>query len=225
MSFPTIRLKKGKERSLKNFHPWVFSGAVQSADPHVSEGDIVEVLAADGSFLATGHYHEGSIKVRLFSFEPTDAGDDFWKKKIASALQLRTDLGLAGSGDTNVFRLVHGEGDGLPGLIVDVYDDTAVIQAHTAGMHRALAAVTKTLGELMPGRIRRIYDKSAEALAKQHFTGPVNGYLLGSGASTQVREHGLHFHVNWEEGQKTGFFIDQRENRKLLSSFAHGKTV
>src|SRR5688572_27253357 len=205
---PVVRLKKGKERSLKNFHPWVFSGAIHSADPALREGDVAEVLSADGSYLATGHYHEGSIKIRVISFKRTDAGFDFWKEKIGAALAHRDSLGLSSSNDTNAFRLLHAEGDGLPGLIIDVYHETAVIQAHTAGMHRNLENISKALQELMPGRIKAIYNKSAEALAKQHIPGTENHYLLGSGPSGIVKENNLSFFVNWEEGQKTGFFLD-----------------
>jgi len=224
-TFPRIILNKGKERSLKNFHPWVFSGAVKSAEDGIGEGDIAEVFSADGNYLGTGHYHEGSIKVRLFSFERTDAGPDFWLQKIKAAYTLRESLGLARNEHTNAYRLVHAEGDSMPGLILDIYHEAAVIQTHTLGMQKAIPFISKALKEIYGDRLKVIYDKSAEALSKQHIRGATNQYLLGSESSAVVLENDLKFQVNWEEGQKTGFFIDQRENRKLLASYCKGKTV
>ena len=223
--FPKVILNKGKERSLKNFHPWVFSGAIHSSANGLAEGDVAEVFSSDGNYLGTGHYHEGSIKMRLFSFEQTDAGADFWLQKIKAAFDLRESLGLTDNPHTNAYRLVHAEGDLMPGLILDIYNDAAVIQTHTLGMHRAIPHISDALKEIYGGKLRVIFDKSAEALSKQHIRGATNNYLLGNEPSTVILENDLQFQVNWEEGQKTGFFVDQRENRKLLASYCKGKTV
>jgi 23S rRNA (cytosine1962-C5)-methyltransferase len=223
--FPKVILNKGKERSLKNFHPWVFSGAVQSVADGVNEGDIVEVFSVDGNYLATGHYHDGSIKVRLFSFERTPADAAFWLQKLKTAYDLRNDLGLTGNKETNTYRLVHAEGDSLPGLIIDIYGDAAVIQTHTLGMHRVHIHLAEALKTIYGEKLKVIFDKSSEALSKQHISGVSNEYLLGNASTGMALENGLKMFVNWEEGQKTGFFIDQRENRQLLRQFCKGKTV
>ncbi|MCX6292378.1 MAG: class I SAM-dependent rRNA methyltransferase [Bacteroidetes bacterium] len=224
-SFSKIILKKGKERSLLNMHPWLFSGAVEKTDAGISEGDIVEIHSFDQKYLATGHYHEGSIKVRIFSFSQTAADYEFWKEKIEKAYLLRKQLGFTDDPGTNVYRLVHAEGDGLPGLIIDIYDTTAVIQTHTLGMHRVKNFLVDALKEIYRNRLTAVYDKSAESMSKQENTIAENSFLFGSEKNIEVTENGIRFFVDIESGQKTGFFIDQRENRKLLGTYSSGKKV
>jgi len=185
----------------------------------------VEVYSAGGEYLATGHYHDGSIKVRMYSFSQTDGSRAFWKEKLSSALDLRKKLGLYPNPDCNMFRLVHGEGDGFPGLIVDVYGSCAVLQAHSVGMLRELNKISTALQELFGHKLETIFDKSIESLPEIVTPENQQKYLLGSAPSAIVKEHGVSFRVNWEEGQKTGFFLDQRENRKLLGSYSRGKKV
>jgi len=223
--FPKVILKKGKERSLLNFHPWLFSGAVEKADAGIKEGDIVEIYSNNQNYLATGHYHEGSIKVRIFSFEKTGSEYEFWKEKIHRAYQLREKLGLTNNPETNVYRLIHAEGDGLPGLIIDIYNSTAVIQAHTLGMHHKRNLFADALKEIYGSKLSAIYDKSSESLSKQEAIHVKNEFLFGETDGIQVLENNVHFHVDIKEGQKTGFFIDQRENRKLLSYYSKGKII
>ena len=217
-----IYLKRGKEESLLRFHPWVFSGAIHHADNGIEEGDVVRVVTEKGDFIAVGHYQQGSISVRVLTFNDVEIDDSFWHSRLQSALNMRLDIGLADSPNTNAFRLVHGEGDLLPGLIIDVYDKTAVMQAHSIGMHMARHAIAKALAEVMKGRIENIYYKSETTLP---FMEPENGFLLGSSDDNIAVENGLRFYVDWLRGQKTGFFVDQRENRALLEKFAKGKRV
>ena len=217
-----IYLKRGKEESLLRFHPWVFSGAIHHADNGIEEGDVVRVVTEKGDFIAVGHYQQGSISVRVLTFNDVEIDDSFWHSRLQSALNMRKDIGLADSPNTNAFRLVHGEGDLLPGLIIDVYDKTAVMQAHSIGMHMARHAIAKALAEVMKGRIENIYYKSETTLP---FMEPENGFLLGSSDDNIAVENGLRFYVDWLRGQKTGFFVDQRENRALLEKFAKGKRV
>lgn len=217
-----IYLKRGKEESLLRFHPWVFSGAIHHADNGIEEGDVVRVVTEKGDFIAVGHYQQGSISVRVLTFNDVEIDDSFWHSRLQSALNMRQDIGLADSPNTNAFRLVHGEGDLLPGLIIDVYDKTAVMQAHSIGMHMARHAIAKALAEVMKGRIVNIYYKSETTLP---FMEPENGFLLGSSDDNIAVENGLRFYVDWLRGQKTGFFVDQRENRALLEKFAKGKRV
>ncbi len=217
-----IYLKRGKEESLLRFHPWVFSGAIHHADNGIEEGDVVRVVTEKGDFIAVGHYQQGSISVRVLTFNDVEIDDSFWHSRLQSALNMRQDIGLADSPNTNAFRLVHGEGDLLPGLIIDVYDKTAVMQAHSIGMHMARHAIAKALAEVMKGRIENIYYKSETTLP---FMEPENGFLLGSSDDNIAVENGLRFYVDWLRGQKTGFFVDQRENRALLEKFAKGKRV
>ncbi len=217
-----IYLKRGKEESLLRFHPWVFSGAIHHADNGIEEGDVVRVVTEKGDFIAVGHYQQGSISVRVLTFNDVEIDDPFWHSRLQSALNMRQDIGLADSPNTNAFRLVHGEGDLLPGLIIDVYDKTAVMQAHSIGMHMARHAIAKALAEVMKGRIENIYYKSETTLP---FMEPENGFLLGSSDDNIAVENGLRFYVDWLRGQKTGFFVDQRENRALLEKFAKGKRV
>jgi len=219
----TIFLKPKKEGSILRFHPWVFSGAIMRIDGKPAEGDLVQVLSADGQFLAIGHYQIGSIAVRIISFENQNIDEDFWSKKIENAFLLRKNLGLI-SEKNNTYRLVHGEGDSLPGLIVDVYDDTAIMQAHSVGMH----LVRKVLAEIIVKKVdgvKNIFYKSETTLPYKAGIESEDGYLIGKNSSEIAIENGLQFHIDWMKGQKTGFFIDQRENRSLLEYYAAGKSV
>ena len=217
-----VYLKRGKEESLLRFHPWVFSGAIHHLDDGIEEGDVVRVVSEKGVFIAVGHYQQGSISVRVLTFNDVEIDDAFWHSRIQSALNMRQDIGLVNSSNTNAFRLVHGEGDLLPGLIIDVYDKTAVMQAHSIGMHMSRHAIAKALAEVMKGRIENIYYKSETTLP---FMEPENGFLLGNSDDNIAIENGLRFYVDWLRGQKTGFFVDQRENRALLEKYAKGKRV
>ena len=218
----TIQLKKGKEESLRRFHPWVFSGAIHHLDDSIDEGDIVRVVTADGQFIAVGHYQEGSIAVRVLSFSDVDIDDRFWASRLQSALQMRVAIGLADSPANNTYRLVHGEGDHLPGLIVDIYGHTAVMQAHSIGMHLCRKQIAAQLVQVMGERIKHVYYKSETTLP---YMEPENGFLYGGSDENVAIENGLKFYVDWLRGQKTGFFVDQRENRSLLERYAHGKRV
>ncbi len=223
--FPKVILKPGKDRSVRLFHPWIFSGAVAHIDEGIDEGDIAEVYTHDKNYLGTGHFHHGSIKVRLFSFEKTSLDRDFWVRRLGRAFELRKSLSLVGNEETTMYRLVHAEGDGLPGLIIDIYGSTAVIQAHTKGMHRAVSDIAGALSELAELSPETIYDKSDDAMKRQSGVETINSFLKGSSKDAIVKENGINFYVNWEEGQKTGFFIDQRENRNLLRRFVRDKKV
>jgi 23S rRNA (cytosine1962-C5)-methyltransferase len=225
MEFITIALKPGKEQSLLRFHPWIFSGAIRKINGSPAEGDVVEVEDSSGHFIALGHYQPSSITVRVISFTKVDIDKDFWRNKIANAIQLRKTLGLYQSENTNTFRLIHGEGDCMPGLIVDIYGSTAVMQCHSVGMYIIRQTLAEIIVELFQGAITSVYDKSTGTLPfKSPFT-PVDGYLIGQETVDTLLEHGNTFKVSWIEGQKTGFFIDQRENRFLLQGYAKGKTV
>ena len=225
-NFPKIILKPKKERSLQNFHPWLFSGAIEKTEEGIEEGDIVEIYSNDRKYFATGHYHEGSIMVRVFSFQETDCQYEFWNDKLEKAFALRQQLGLTSNGTTNVYRLIHAEGDGLPGLIIDIYNTTAVIQTHTLGMHRIKNFLVDALKNIYGNKLTAIYDKSAETMSKQGTAISVtNEFLFGKEENIEVIENGIRFFVDYETGQKTGFFIDQRENRQLLSSYSKGKNV
>ena len=224
-----ILLNKGKEHSLKRRHPWVFSGAIKKiqAEKEVEEGEVVEVFSAGGEFLGVGHYQPGgSIAVRIFSFEPVEPDYAFWKSKIQAAMTFRRTLGFDQQAPTDVYRLIFAEGDGLPGLIVDVYGDTAVMQCHTIGMYLIRQQLAQALVEVGAPALRAVYDKSAETLPAKAAAQATNGYLVGEGSGSQVvQENGNKFLVDWVHGQKTGFFIDQRENRALLAHYSPGKKV
>jgi 23S rRNA (cytosine1962-C5)-methyltransferase len=225
MSFTQIVLKPGKDHSLKRFHPWVFSGAIKQINGKVASGDIVEVTNDQGKYLGTGHYAEGSIAVRIFSFEGYEDSAAFWKMKLNAAFLLRKNLGLTGKANSNIYRLVHAEGDGLPGLIIDIYGATAVIQSHSLGMHKIKPFLIEALQEIYGVTLTAVYDKSAEKLQKNSPEFIYDGYLMGSLLDNVCTEYGNKFKIDWEEGQKTGFFIDQRENRKLLGEYSKGKKV
>lgn len=223
--YTKIILKSGKEQSLLRFHPWVFSGAVKRAEGPLAEGDVVEVISHRGDFLGLGHYQVGSIMVRLFSFRPVVPDFAFWKVQLQKAWDLRHSLGLANNPETNVFRLVNGEGDGFPGLIIDFYNGVAVMQMHSLGMYRIRQELAAALKEILGDRLLAVYDKSEKTLPFKADISPHDGYLLGEARQTEVSEYGLRFKVDWEAGQKTGFFIDQRENRRLVQQYAAGRDV
>lgn len=220
-----IILKNGKDKSILRYHPWIFSGAIAQIDGKIKEGDNVKVYSSEKKFLATGHYQIGSIAVRILSFEDIEINYDFWKEKIAQAYHMRQVIGLADSVTNNVYRLVHGEGDGLPGLIIDYYAGVAVVQFHSVGMYFERENIAKALVEVMGDKITAIYDKSESTLPFKADIDPQNGYLYGKAENFIALENGLKFNVDWLEGQKTGFFIDQRENRSLLEKYAMGKSV
>jgi 23S rRNA (cytosine1962-C5)-methyltransferase len=217
-----IYLKRGKEESLLRFHPWIFSGAIGRMDEGIDEGATVRVLTSDGRFAAVGHYQHGSIAVRVLSFDDEDIDEAFWHKRLSHALDVRRALGLADNADTTAYRLVHGEGDMLPGLIIDIYGSTAVVQAHSIGMHQQRMAIATQLVNVMGGSTTHVYYKSEGTLS---FVENGSGSLIGSSGATTAKENGLSFYVDWEKGQKTGFFVDQRENRSLLERFAKGRRV
>jgi len=218
----TIRLKRGKDESLRRYHPWVFSGAIQAIDDNINEGDVVQLVTEKGDFIAVGHYQQGSIAVRVLTFNNVDIDDNFWQSRLASALQMRQSIGLADNDSNTTYRLVHGEGDLLPGLIIDIYGQTAVMQAHSIGMHLSRHKIAQNLMSIMNGRITSIYYKSETTLP---FMEPENAFLVGHNDDNTAVENGLRFYVDWLKGQKTGFFIDQRENRSLLEKYAKGKRV
>lgn len=220
--YKNIYLKRGKEESLKRFHPWVFSGAIHHADEGINEGDVVRVIASDGQFIAIGHFQLGSIAVRVLSFRDAEIDNRFWRSRLTSALTMRISLGIADRPSNNTYRLVHGEGDLLPGLVIDIYGETAVMQAHSIGMHMVRRQIADTLLAVMDGRIRHIYYKSETTLP---YVEPENGFLVGESHEDTAMENGLLFHVDWLKGQKTGFFIDQRDNRQLLEQYAKGRSV
>lgn len=222
--YPQIILKKGKEESLKRFHPWVFSGAIQAIEEGIEEGDTVRLVNRNGDFIAVGHYQEVSIAVRVLTFEDREINDDFWHSRISSALKMRQSIGIADSPSNNTYRLVHGEGDNLPGLIIDVYGDTAVMQAHSIGMHKVRKEIAKALVDVMESRISNVYYKSETTLPFMDAT-DMNGFIYGGSDNNVALENGLKFRVDWLKGQKTGFFVDQRENRSLLEKYAAGKRV
>jgi 23S rRNA (cytosine1962-C5)-methyltransferase len=224
-NFPKFILKPGKEQSLMRFHPWVFSGAIKKIEGQVTEGDVVEVFSNEGQFLGIGHYQIGSIAVRILSFTPAEPDYQFWKSKINQAFEVRMALGFIDNPLTNAFRLVHGEGDGLPGLIIDFYNGTAVVQMHTVGMFLAKKFLTQALQEVLGSRLTAIYEKSEGTLPFKADVTPENGYLFGKSVSHIALENGLKFNVDWEKGQKTGFFVDQRDNRALLEHYSKDRQV
>jgi len=221
----SIQLKPKKEESLQRFHPWLFSGAIQNIEGTPAEGDLVEVLDNKRNFLAIGHYQIGSIAVRVVSFKNIPIDDDFWSHKIQQAYAMRLSLGLVVKDENNTYRLIHGEGDSLPGLIVDVYDDTAVMQAHSVGMHEIRQILAESIVKNVP-EVKNVYYKSETTLPFNAPITPEDGYLIGKEtADLSAIENRLKFHVDWLRGQKTGFFVDQRENRSLLERYSKGKSV
>lgn len=226
MSYKKVFLKPGKEESLKRFHPWVFSGAIACVEGEPEEGEVVDVYTSKKEFIACGHFQIGSIAVRVLSFRQEPIDHAFWVRRLQVAKDLRCALGVLGNPQNNTYRLVHGEGDNLPGLIIDVYDHTAVMQAHSAGMHLDRMVVAEALEEVMGDVIQHIYYKSETTLPfKADLLATENGFLKGGSPENVAMENGLKFHVDWLKGQKTGFFVDQRENRALLERYAKGRNV
>lgn len=226
MAYKKVYLKPGKEESLKRFHPWVFSGAIARIEGEPEEGEIVDVFTSKKEFIACGHYQVGSIAVRVLTFTQQEIDRDFWRQKLQVAKDLRVALGLIGTPENNTYRLVHGEGDNLPGLIIDVYDHTAVVQAHSAGMHVFRMEIAEALSEVMGDIVQNIYYKSETTLPfKADLLARENGFIKGGSPENVAMENGLKFHVDWLKGQKTGFFVDQRENRHLLERYSKGRNV
>ncbi|AMQ56663.1 class I SAM-dependent rRNA methyltransferase [Algoriphagus sanaruensis] len=224
MNYPKIILQKGKEISLYRRHHWVFSGAIAKADPNLENGDLVAVFSSKNEFLGIGYFAQGSIMVRIISFTEQEINQEFWTSRIQSAFDLRKNLGLTDQEETNVYRLVHGEGDLVPGLVIDFYNGTAVIQAHQIGIHRHIEQIAEALRQVYGKGLKGIYDKSAETLPR-NYEGSTNDWIWGKADTDLVKEYGASYRIDWEKGQKTGFFIDQRENRKLVSQYSKGKKV
>lgn len=220
----TITLKPHKEESLLRFHPWVFSGAIARISGRADEGDVVRVAGSDGRFLGVGHYQNSSIAVRILSFADRPIDETFYRERIRAAYAARRTLGLVGAPDTDTYRLVHGEGDNLSGLVVDVYGDTAVMQAHSAGMHNVREMLAQLLADEVEG-LKNVYYKSEGTLPYKAPVTAEDGYLIGTAGDCLATENGLKFQVDWLRGQKTGFFVDQRENRALLERYAAGRRV
>jgi 23S rRNA (cytosine1962-C5)-methyltransferase len=225
MSYKKVYLKAGKEESLKRFHPWVFSGAIARVEGEPEEGEIVDVYTSKKEFIACGHFQIGSIAVRVLTFRQEEINREFWRRRLAVALDMRRSLGLVDNPENNTYRLVHGEGDNLPGLIIDVYGGTAVMQAHSAGMHVYRMEIADALSEVMGDIVKHIYYKSETTLPYKADLGPENGFIKGGSPENVALENGLKFHVDWLKGQKTGFFVDQRENRHLLERYSKGRNV
>jgi 23S rRNA (cytosine1962-C5)-methyltransferase len=229
--YKKIILKKGKEDSLLRRHPWIFSGAIYSADNELQEGDVVNVYTSKGDFIAVGHWQIGSIAVRVLSFEAEVINDEFYENKLSSALDVRRSIGLLRSNVSdnqtinNTFRLVHGEGDNLPGLIIDIYADTAVMQAHSVGMHCDREMIANALKKVMGDELKAVYYKSETTLPYKADLGQENAFILGHSNNDIAIENGLSFHIDWLKGQKTGFFVDQRDNRTLLEQYSKGRKV
>ena len=223
--YKKVYLKRGKEESLKRFHPWVFSGAIHSIDDGIEEGDIIRVICENGDFIAVGHYQIGSIAVRVLSFKDIIISDDYWKMRLSAALQMRQKVGIADNPYNNTYRLVHGEGDFLPGLVIDCYGKTAVMQAHSIGMHMCRKDIARQLVKVIGSRIENVYYKSETTLPFKAELGQENGFIYGGSDDNTAVENGLRFHVDWLKGQKTGFFVDQRDNRSLLEHYAKGRNV
>lgn len=220
-----VVLRKGKEESLKRFHPWIFSGAVHHIEGEPKEGDIVEVLNSEGRFIALGHWQIGSIAVRVLTFRHQKIDAEFWKKRLSSALDVRRSIGVAGTDYNNMYRLVHGEGDNLPGLIIDIYGKNAVMQAHSVGMHVCRMEIAQALKSVMGEELKAVYYKSETTLPFKASLGQENGFILGESDDNIAIENGLRFHIDWLKGQKTGFFVDQRDNRALVERYARGRKV
>ncbi len=225
-----VHLRRGKEESLERRHPWVFSGAIERITEHLApliEGDLVDVVTKSGDFIARGHWQIGSIAVRVLTFEQEEIDQSWWNRRVSEALGVRKALGLVDNAETTCYRLVHGEGDLLPGLVIDIYERTAVVQCHSVGMYHSRTAIAEALREAYGDKLEAIYDKSSQTLPFKADLGAIDGYLWGRCAEKDnvVLENGLKFKVNWEEGQKTGFFIDQRVNRDLVRQYSKGRKV
>ena len=223
--YKKIYLKKGKEESLKRFHPWVFSGAIQHQPENIDEGEVVRVMTAGGEFIAVGHFQIGSIAVRVLSFDDEEVNDNFWHGKLQSAFDMRRSIGIVDNPDNNTYRLVHGEGDNVPGLVIDIYGETAVMQAHSVGIHVERHRIASQLVIVMGDRVKNVYYKSETTLPFKAGLEQEDGFIIGGSKDNVALENGLKFHVDWLKGQKTGFFVDQRDNRSLLEHFSRGKKV
>lgn len=220
----TLQLRRGKSESLRRFHPWIFSGAIHRIPESLPEGALVRIVDENNKFMALGHYQIGSIAVRVLSFVERPINAEFWVERISEAFKVRKSLDLVRP-DNDIYRLVHGEGDQLPGLIIDVYGQTAVMQAHSVGMHCCRQEIAEALIEACEGEVKHVYYKSETTLPYKADLHQENGFLVGGDETNVATENGLKFHIDWLKGQKTGFFIDQRENRKLLESYSKGKSV
>lgn len=227
----TIVLKKGKEESLTRMHPWIFSGAIHHSDKELEEGEVVRVVTSNGDFIAMGHWQIGSIAVRVLSLTDESINDEFYEKRLSVALDVRRNIGLLRNASIDAqninttYRLVHGEGDSLPGLIIDIYADTAVMQAHSVGMHVDRITIAKALKKIMKEELKAVYYKSETTLPYKAELGQENGFLIGHSDNNIAIENGLKFHIDWLKGQKTGFFVDQRDNRSLLEQYSKGRKV
>lgn len=224
-SITTLFLRRGKSESLKRFHPWVFSGAIAGANGKLNEGDVVRIVSNENELMGYGHYQIGSIAVRMLTFREEKIDHAFWVTRLSEALRLRKALQLTGRADNNIYRLVHGEGDRLPGLVIDVYGKTAVMQAHSVGMHMSREQIADALIEASEGLIENVYYKSETTLPFKADLHQENGFLRGHDEGNVAVENGLKFHIDWLRGQKTGFFVDQRENRSLLEHYVKGRNV
>ena len=220
-----IVLKSGKDQSVRRYHPWVFSGAIKKIYGNPSEGDLVDLFDNKDNFLGTGHYAPGSIAVRILTFEQITPDIDFFRKRITKALEYRKAAGISGNPSVNVYRMVHGEGDGLPGLIIDYYNGVAVIQMHSIGFYRLRTEITSVLVELLGDQLTAVYDKSEGTIPHMASVNATNGFLYGNSGPAIVTENGYKFKIDWTTGQKTGFFIDQRDNRKLLQDYTDSRKV
>lgn len=223
--YQSVYLKRGKEDSLKRFHPWIFSGAIAKMDDGIGEGDIVRVITSAGGFIAVGMYQIGSIAVRVLSFQDITIGMAFWEERLRSAFEMRKAIGLVDNPQSTTYRWVHGEGDNLPGLVVDCYGDTAVMQAHNVGIHLHRKEICEAMVNVSGGRIKNVFYKSETTLPFKADVEHENEFIYGGMGSDVTIENGLKFHVDWLKGQKTGFFVDQRENRHLLETYAKGRSV
>ena len=220
-----VILKRGKEESLLRRHPWIFSGAIQRITGKPEEGELVTVYTNDNKFIARGHIQVGSIAVRVLTFADENIDRNFWKRRIATAYHMRQSIGIASREDNDTFRLIHGEGDNLPGLVIDIYGDTAVMQAHSVGMHVCRDEIAAALQEVLGDKVKNIYYKSDTTLPYKADLNQENGYIVGKSSTNVATEYGLKFHIDWLRGQKTGFFIDQRENRSLLEKYSKGRKL
>ncbi|MBK9358077.1 MAG: class I SAM-dependent rRNA methyltransferase [Bacteroidales bacterium] len=221
----TIFLSKGRDEAVRRFHPWVFSGAINRIEGKPEDGDIVEVYDSFGNYLATGHACTGSIAIKIFHFGPDKPENNFWEKKLAQAYTLRQKLGFTNNPKNNAYRLVFSEGDGMPGLVIDIYDSIAVIQAHSTGMYLIRKELSEALQQVYGKKLKAVYDKSSEALSKSGSTSAGDGFLYGNFDSTEILENGHRFSIDFINGQKTGFFLDQRDNRAMLARYAKGRNV
>lgn len=225
-NYPKIILQNGKELPLLRFHPWIFSGAIKQQDAGITDGDVIEVYSAKQQFLGMAHFQKGSISARVISFSKQQVNIDFWIKKIEKSFQFRQFLNLANNPNTNVYRLIFGEGDGCPGLILDYYNGHIVFQAHSIGMHLSRVEITEALKKVYGNLLKSVYDKSSETLPQNYAAGITNDFLFGElNEEIIVNENGVKFYIDFINGQKTGFFIDQRENRELLAKYSDGKRV